>query len=206
MSITVRIFSDFVCPFCYVASGIIDKLSDEFDLDVTWVGHELHPETPPEGVDVLEMVDPFDLEQVTATLRERGEPYGLTFCDMERLSNSRLALEAAEFARDAGHYKDFHHAAFRAYFTEGRDLGDRDVLRAIAKECGLDVAAMDVALEDRRYSERIDQGDEEAERLGVKAIPCFFIEDQPRLIGAVSEKEFRERLKQAANGRKLQPL
>jgi len=206
MPISVRIFSDFVCPFCYVGSGIIDKLSSEFDLEVTWVGHELHPETPAEGLDILDVVDPFDLEQVTQTLRERGEPYGLTFGDMTRLSNSRTALEAAEFARDAGRYDAFHHAAFRAYFTEGRDIGDRAVLRAVAEAAGLDPDGLDAALDDGRYRERLRTAHEEADRLGVKAIPCFFIADQPRLVGAVSEAAFRERLQAAATRKPLQPL
>ncbi|MDD3313208.1 DsbA family protein [Pseudodesulfovibrio sp.] len=206
MPIPVRIFSDFACPFCYVGSGIIDKLSEEFDLDVAWVGRELHPETPAEGVDVLEVVDPYDLEQATRTLRERGAPYGLTFCDMTRLSNSRPALEAAEFARDAGAYRAFHHAAFRAYFTEGRDIGDRAVLRALAESCGLDPSGLDAALDDGRYRERLRAAREEADRLGVKAIPCFFIADQPRLVGAVNEDAFRERLQAAATRKILQPL
>jgi len=206
MPIPVRIFSDFACPFCYVGSGIIDKLSEEFDLDITWVGRELHPETPAEGMNVLEVVDPFDLEQVTRTLRERGAPYGLEFCDMTRVSNSRAALEAAEFARDAGLFHAFHRAAFRAYFTEGRDIGDRSVLRAVAESCGLDPAGLDKALDQGRYKERLRAAREEGDRLGVKALPCFFIADQPRLVGAVSEDTFREQLQAAANGKTLQPL
>jgi len=200
VSITITVFSDFVCPFCYVGSAIIDKLSKEFDLAVTWAGYELHPETPPQGVAIGELVDPFDLEQVMYTLRKRGEPYGLTFADPARLSNSRLCLEAAEFARDAGRYPEFHHAAFQAYFTDRSDIGDRAVLRDLARRCGLDPAELDAALDQGRYRERIGEAGREAARRGVTAIPSFFIGDQPVLTGAVSEAVFRERLQAAAMG------
>ncbi len=138
MPVSITIFSDFVCPFCYVGTGIVDKLSEEFDLDVTWVGHELHPETPRQGVLLAEVFDPFDIEQVTFECRRRGEPYGLAFGELTWLSNTRMALEVAEFARDVGRFEAFHHAMFKAYFTDGRDIGDRAVIRSVAEECGLD--------------------------------------------------------------------
>ena len=200
MSISMTIFSDFVCPFCYVGSGIIDSLTEEFDLDVTWVGHELHPETPAGGVVLAERYDPFDVDQVMYECRRRGEPYGLTFGQPTILSNTRLALEAAEFARDAGAFHTFHQAMFKAYFSDGRDVGDRAVIREVAQACGLDVVALEKALDQRTYAERIEAAGKEAAERGVTAIPCFFIEDQPPLIGAVDEARFRERLQAAAAG------
>ena len=203
MPISITVFTDFVCPFCYVGTGMIDKLSKEFDLDVTWMGYELHPETPPQGVAIEDLVDPFDLEQVMYTLRKRGEPYGLTFADPTWLSNSRLCLEAAEFARDEGRYPEFHHAAFKAYFTDRRDIGDRAVVRGVASACGLDPDALDAALDDGRCRERVAEAGREASRRGVTAIPSFFIEDQPVLTGAPAEVLLRERLQAAANGQSL---
>ena len=200
MSISMTIFSDFVCPFCYVGSGIIDSLTEEFDLDVTWVGHELHPETPAGGVVLAERFDPFDVDQVMFECRRRGEPYGLTFGEPTILSNTRLALEAAEFARDAGAFHVFHQAMFEAYFSDGRNLGDRAVIREVAGACGLDTAALAHALDQRIYAERIKAAGEAAAERGVTAIPCFFIEGQPPLIGAVDESRFRERLQAAAAG------
>jgi predicted DsbA family dithiol-disulfide isomerase len=200
MPISMTIFSDFVCPFCYVGSGIIDNLAQEFDLEVTWVGHELHPETPAEGVVLAEKYDPFDVDQVMFECRRRGEPYGLTFGQPTILSNTRLALEAAEFARDAGKFHDFHQAMFKAYFSDGRDVGDRAVIREVAQACALDTAALDLALDQRTYGERIEAAGKAAAERGVTAIPCFFIEDQPPLIGAVDEDRFRERLQAAAAG------
>lgn len=200
MSIKMTIYSDFVCPFCYVGAGIVEHFKDEFDIRATWVPHELHPDTPAQGRDITELASRFDIDQVTTVLRERGAPYGIEFRDMERLSNSRLALEAAEFARDHGGYHRMHRALFKAYFTDGRDIGHRDVIRDVAGACGLDTAALDAALDQGRYTERVARGSEAAREAGVTAIPAFVIEGCPPLIGAVAENLFREALQKAADG------
>lgn len=122
---------------------------------------------------------------------------------MERLSNSRLSLEAAELARDTGKYDEFHHAVFAAYFTHGKDIGDKRVLLDIASDTGIDVNELDAALRDNRYAGRVDQGSSEAKRLGVTAVPTFFIEDLPPITGAVSEERFREALESVSKRRPL---
>ena len=63
---------------------------------------------------------------------------GVNFGEVSRLSNSRMSLEASEYARDAGRFDSFHGRIFRAYFTETRDIGDLDVLLELAQEEGLD--------------------------------------------------------------------
>jgi predicted DsbA family dithiol-disulfide isomerase len=129
-------------------------------------------------------------------LRDAGKPYNIEFGAITKTSNSHLALEASEFARDHGHYDSFHHRVFRAFFTEVRDIGDMDVLLDLAKDDGLDPAALAEALREKRYAPRLDNARREAEKLGITAVPTFIINGGQRMVGVQSIDFFRSRLKE----------
>jgi predicted DsbA family dithiol-disulfide isomerase len=110
------------------------------------------------------------------------------------MSNSRLALETAEFARDKGCYEHMHSALFKAYFTHGQDIGNMTVLLELAQKNGLHAKELETALNQGRYSIQVTQGADEARRLKVTTLPTFFIEDLPPMPGAIDEKAFRKAL------------
>jgi predicted DsbA family dithiol-disulfide isomerase len=197
MPINMTIFSDFVCPFCFLASGILARLKRDFDITDIWLPHELHPETPPEGRPLDELVDRFDVDQVTMTCNQRGKPYGLSFARMELLPSSRLALEAAEFARDAGLFHDFHGRMFRACFSEAQNIGDMSVVLDVAGRTGLDLDGLREALADHRLAARVADGTRRAKEAGVTALPTLIVEGQPPLTGAVDESVLRKALETA---------
>ncbi len=91
---------------------------------------------------------------------------------------SRPALESAEYAKERARFDQFHLAVFRAYWEEGRNIGLRSVLCSIAEGCGLDGHDLERCLNEGRYSERIDQQNEEARALGISGIPAYVIGDQ----------------------------
>lgn len=132
--------------------------------------------------------------------RQRGERYGLDFGDLTWLSNSRLALETAEFARDQTLYHPIHQELFTAYFSRCEDIGDREVLQRVVRTHGLDPTQLDKALDEGTYSMRVSRGSQEARQRGVTAIPAFFIEDRPVITGAVSEEVFRAALQEIQQG------
>lgn len=156
--------------------------------------HEIHPDTPPEGRNITELFSRFDVDHVIGECRRRGEPYGIQFGELTWLSNSRLALEAGEYARAAGRYDQFHHAIFKAYFKDCRDIGNRDVLSDVAVESDLEVDPMHTALDNGQFARLVEQGTETARRIGATAVPTFIIEDLPPIIGAVREDVFRQAL------------
>jgi predicted DsbA family dithiol-disulfide isomerase len=114
---------------------------------------------------------------------------GLPIVDRDWVSNSRLALEAAEFSRDQGMHHDFHRAVFHAYFAEGKDIGQLEVLREIATSVGLDAEAMVEAVERGDYRERVDQDLDISRRIGITGVPAFILGNRA-IIGAQPYEAF----------------
>ena len=110
------------------------------------------------------------------------------------LSNSRLVIEAAEFARDAGKHPEFHRAALAAYFVRSQNIGDLDVLCELAAGLGLDVVALRQELAAGRYADRRKAAHEEACGLGITGVPTFIFAGGARVVGAQSLDDFRRLL------------
>lgn len=128
-------------------------------------------------------------------LRRQGAPFGLQFAERSRLSNSRLALMAGEFAGESGAFERFHEGIFRAYFADGCDIGDRAVIFQVAAAAGLDADALAAALKQNRYRERLAATQAEAQALGIRSVPTFIINGRERLVGAQPVARFRQLLK-----------
>ncbi len=175
--------------------GIVDRLKQEFDLEVSWLGFEIHPETPPEGMPLLTLFPRADPEAMAKRLNAMGSPFGMAFRKIVSISNSRLSLEAGEFARERGKFNEFHHAVFEEYFSHGRDIGDLGVLLDIGRSAGLDVNRLEQGLLNRTYRGALETVKNEAARLGVTAAPTFLFGDKDRIVGAQPLEVFRQRLK-----------
>ena len=178
---TVRLFSDFVCPFCFVAErSSLARLQNEFDLEVDWRGFELHPETPPGGVRLADYFPGAQAARMREFMRGFAARFGVReMGSPDHLPNTRRALAMSEFARDEGRLEAFREAAMRAHWQEGGDLEDAADLRGIARAAGLDEAAALSAASDRRYLDRVAGRREEAQRMGVTGVPTFFFGDVP---------------------------
>jgi predicted DsbA family dithiol-disulfide isomerase len=159
-----------------------------------WVGCEIHPETPPEGVLLTVRLPGIDWEGMYQNLRRSGAQYGITFGDVKLLSNSRLSLEAGEYARDHGRFHEFHEEIFRAYFTGVKDIGRMDVILEAACSVGLDTEELAKALREGQYRARLREAQEQSERYGVTGVPAFIIEEKYKIVGAQPLEVFRETL------------
>lgn len=195
MSISIKIFSDFTCPFCYLGKGLVEALKREYDIHEEWVSYELHPEVPPEGVLLSEKFPDYDLEGLFQELRTKGARYGYTFGNVTLLPNTRKALEAGEFARDQGKHATFHAAVFHAYFGENRNIGQIPVLLDIASRVGLDRDTLERALNEDRYQDRLEAGHEEGDRCNVSVLPTFVFDGGEKIVGLRSIEAFRQVLK-----------
>jgi predicted DsbA family dithiol-disulfide isomerase len=109
---------------------------------------------------------------------------GLRLAPHERLINSRPTLQAAEFAREQGHFDAMHQELLRAYWDEGRDVSDLAVLREVAARAGVDVAGMEAAIKENRFGDYLDARRHEAEELGINGIPAHVVADKYLVMGA----------------------
>jgi len=175
--------------------GLVDKLKQEFDLTVEWLGFEIHPETPQEGMPLLKMFPGADVGGMTRRLNTMGAPFGLTFGKIMDISNSRLSLEAGEFAKEQGRFEHYHHAIFQAYFSQRKDIGSIEILKETVREAGLDADALEKALQTGTYRRALEKSKAEAAQLGITAAPTFLFNGKDRIVGAQSIEVFRERLK-----------
>jgi len=125
-------------------------------------------------------------------LRQRGKEFGIVFGDLSVLSNSRLSLEASEYARDMGKHEQFHEKIFHAYFTKTIDIGNAEKLCDIAAGCGLEPVEMMHALKDGRYKLRLDEAKKEGLKLQLTGVPTFIINDKHKIVGAQPIKAFTD--------------
>jgi predicted DsbA family dithiol-disulfide isomerase len=199
MATKVTIFSDFICPFCYVGFATLRKLKSEFDVTIRHRGFQIHPEWPAEGMPAERFrpeMDPRARQALWERIIAMGAEAGIVMKSPQTLANSLMALKAGEFAADEGVAEAYEERIFRAYFTEGLNIGDREVLLALGAGVGLDRAALNDALESSRYAMRIKNNALAANQLGVGGVPTFYIGDWP-LVGAQSEQSMRKMLERA---------
>ena len=136
----------------------------------------------------------YDLSSFYDQLRARGKEVGVVFGTHTLLSNSRLALMASEYARDLGKYDSFHENMFHAYFSEGLDIGNPDVIADVAGKSGLDEKETLSAVRDDRYASRLNETRKEATLIGLTGVPLFVIENKYKIVGAQPIETFRDLL------------
>jgi predicted DsbA family dithiol-disulfide isomerase len=129
-------------------------------------------------------------------LRLRGKEFDIVFGDRTILSNSRLALEASEYARDMGKHAQFHEHMFHAYFTEALDIGNLEAISSVASRCDIDIDDMMNVLKDGRYKPRLDEARRKGRKIGLTGVPTFIINDQYEIVGAQAVEVFADLFKE----------
>ena len=142
----------------------------------------MHPELPPEGGSLGHSKE--RAAESRARLRAMSQDAGLEMNFRDVVSNSRLALEAAEFARDQDKLDEFHRAVLHAYWVDGKDIGDDAVLAEIGGSVGLEANLLRAAAVTRTYRERVDYQIEVARELGIGGVPAFIFNERFLLQGA----------------------
>ncbi len=156
----------------------IERLVSAYELEVEWIHFPLHPETPPEGKSLAELFAGrnFDLEGMLARLRQVAESQGLPWGDRTHTYNSRLAQELALWADTEFPGSDIHDALFRAYFVDGSNLHDIDVLVGVAASVGLPAETARSVITERRFEGAVDEHWRASREAGVTGVPTFVAE------------------------------
>jgi predicted DsbA family dithiol-disulfide isomerase len=175
----LKVFTDFVCPWCYLSTPRVEKLRRKFEIDVQWLFFPLHPATPVEGLLLKDLFAgrAMDLGAVHARLKTLMDAEGLQFNERTRTYNSRLAQELAKA------FDSLHDVLYQAYFEHGKNIGDVEVLVGIAQSAGISAEAARRVLTERTFKDAVDADWEEARRYGITGVPSFVVGDQI-LVGA----------------------
>ncbi|MBA2252048.1 MAG: DsbA family oxidoreductase [Nitrospirales bacterium] len=172
-SVRITVWSDYVCPFCYLEEPVLDRIRREYDerVELEWRAFELRPAPVPTLDPKGEYLRTVWNQAVYPMARERSMTLRLPPVQ----PRSRRALELAEFARARGRFDDVHRGLFKAFFEDGRDIDDLETLIMIGTAAGLDGEAMRSTLEQGIYRERVIQDEREAADLGIRAVPTMVV-------------------------------
>ena len=188
----IVVFSDYICPFCYIGYYRVEQLKDKFNLKVEWRPFEIHPETPKKGAKLSNLPFPKEyLEMMKANIEKLAKDVGITFRFTDNLPNSRLALFFSEFARKKGRFDEFHKKVFDAYWKDGQDIGNQDFLISIAESIGFVGDEILEYIEGGEPFEELKNSLKELRKYGINGVPTFIIGDKI-VIGAQPYEVFEQ--------------
>lgn len=171
-AVAVRVWSDYVCPWCYIGLTEMQRLRARHQLDVEWFPFELRPDAPEDGWDLPPHIKAMK-SRPDNPLQARAQELGVTLVERDRIPSSRRAHECTEFARANGKLAPFHAAVLKAYWTEGKDLHAWTVLEDIARGVELDAAQMREQVSSGNFKATVDGHVAAAHSIGVHAVPTF---------------------------------
>ena len=208
--VRIDFVSDVVCPWCAVGLASLERaletLKDDVQVEIHFQPFELNPQMTPEGEDIAEHLgrkyglNATQLAQNQEALRQRGAAVGFTFAnqDKRRIYNTFDAHRLLHWAESQGRQHELKRALLVAYFTDGQDVSDHDVLARVAGSVGLDEAEARAVLADGRYAEEV-RGDEQFFlRAGIHSVPAIVINRQHLISGGQPPEVFEQALRQLA--------
>lgn len=215
-AIIVDVWSDVVCPWCFIGKRRFERGVELYreqggtlDVEVTYHSFLLAPDTPqdfdgsvadflarhkglPAG-QVSQMLD-----QVTQIAAQEGLTYDFAAAQH---TTTLTAHELIHLAAAHGKQDAMVERLFRAYFEQGRHIGRPDDLVALAVEVGLDEAEVRAALADRRYAGAVEQDFAQARAYGISGVPFFVVDGRYGVSGAQGAEVFAQALTQVATER-----
>jgi predicted DsbA family dithiol-disulfide isomerase len=205
--IKIDVWSDIVCPWCYIGKRNLEAALTEVGQDadapvveVEYHSFELSPDTPVDyvgsAVDYLAQHRGVSVEQAKEMhqqVSKVAEGAGLAYrMDIIQHTNSVLAHELLHFAKEHGRQAEVVERLMSGYFIEGRHVGTEDELVAVAGEAGLDTDAAREALRSHRYLEAVRADQKQAAEYGITGVPFFVIDGQYGVSGAQPPAAFAQ--------------
>ncbi|TNE41733.1 MAG: DsbA family oxidoreductase [Alphaproteobacteria bacterium] len=216
----INIISDTVCPWCYLGKAKFERALEAFraehpeeDVTVTWRPFQLDPSLPKQGVDrkAYYRAKFGDNPQVRATgerIRDMGSALGITFNfdDIKISPNTLDSHRLIRWAQSADCQDAVVTALFKAYFEEGRNIGDPEVLAEIAQANGMDGDLVTELLSQNADEDLVRKDDMLAREMGVSGVPVFIIDQRFPIQGAQEPDTILHFLNRALDVRKKEEL
>lgn len=205
----IEIWSDLVCPFCYIGKTQLDRALEQFDhrdkVEIVRKSFQLMPELPEHTTaniyEVLAEKYEISIEearQMNAQVSERAKLEGLTFnIDQSVLANTGKAHRLIHFARQKGKDAEVEAALFKAYFTGGRNINDLETLVALGVAAGLSAEGIRSMYAAGTYSRKVIEDQREAQEKGARGVPYIVFNDEYVVSGAQGTPAFLNALERA---------
>lgn len=190
--LSIIIYSDLICPWCYIGKHRLEQglAAAGQAAEINWLPYELNPDMPEEGVDRTAYLDakfgPGNRASIEARLTDAAQEDGLSFNwdKVTRTPNTRKAHILIALGAGLGHAGRLKGELMEAYFADGRDIGDNDVLVEIGTAAGLKREEILAAFVDPGIRHEVERLEGQARQLGVEGVPFFIINQTHALSGA----------------------
>lgn len=205
----VEIWSDVMCPFCYIGKRKFETALSQFhgqkDIEVEWKSFQLMPDLEKGKVSDLEQllvekkgISQAQAQSMNAHVANVGQQVGLVFnFDKAQAVNTEDAHRFLHFAKASGKQNEAEEVLFRSYFTDGKNIGDLPTLLEIGKEIGLDTEQLKPVLENGSFSDDVRKDIYEAQQIGVSGVPFFVLNRKYGVSGAQDPVVFLQVLEKA---------
>jgi len=209
MKMKIEIWSDVMCPFCYLGKHKFESALTQFDnkeyIEVEWKSFQLNPELVTDPTisihQYLSDIKGFPIDQarlMNDRFKEAGKKFGLDYnFDKIIVANSYRAQNLIHFAKEQDKQNEMEERLFKAYFSEGKNIDDIPTLVLIASETGLNTDGLAEILENKSYAEKVELDIAEARHLGIRGVPHFVINRKFGISGAQETSVFVNALKKS---------
>ena len=204
--------SDVACPWCVIGlrslQEALARIGGSVAAEIRLQPFELNPQMPPEGQDIAEHIaqkygsTPEQVARNQENIRARGAELGFAF-NMDKRSRIYNTFDAHRLLHWAGHegrQLELKSALFAAYFTEGRNPSDRDVLIDVATQAGLDPTRTKEVLDSDRFADEVRERESFYQRSGIQAVPSVIVNDKYLIQGGQPIEVFEQLLRKIAAG------
>ena len=200
----VEIWSDVVCPFCYIGKRKFEKALGEFahraDVQIEWKSFELTPDFQPIPGESIHAslakkkgVPEAEGRRMNDYMTQAAREVGLAYDFNQTIpANTFLAHQLIHFAAHHGQQGAMKERLFAAYYLEGQNVGEIDTLARLAAEIGLDADEARHALLASTYANEVRRDEYEAQQIQVRGVPFFVFDDKYAVSGAQPSEVFAE--------------
>jgi predicted DsbA family dithiol-disulfide isomerase len=205
----VEIWSDIMCPFCYIGKRHFEKALSQLDdtgaIEIEWKSFQLDPTIPKtvEKVSVYQYladakgISFSESKEMHDNVVQSAKNVGLTYnYDNAIIANSFDAHRMIQFAKTKGLGDQLEEALFKAYFTDGKNIGEINDLLEIGVSIGIEKLALKAVLESEQYANEVKNDISEAQQIGVRGVPFFVFDRKYAISGAQPISVFTETIEQ----------
>ena len=198
----VEIWSDVMCPFCYLGKKQFEKalaqFSDSESVEIIYRSFELNPDLDQnESRDLVtylsesKHMDPSQVFTMFDRITEQGKQEGIDFrFDLAKVVNSRKAHRLIQLAKFQNKQSELEEALFYAYFTLGKDLNDSKELDLVAQSAKLEYNSINDVLNSLELDEGVIEDSYAAQQVGARGVPFFVFDDKYAVSGAQGSQTF----------------